>query len=215
MNDGMLHPTPDRLEAYVEGSLDDSDRAVLESHIVSCTRCQVEVDEWRAIFAALAALPAIEPSAGFVDRVMAEVHVHRPWMVRVADLLRRLVPTSPVGWLVTMTILSLPLLVGGSTLAWILSRPTITPTGLALFVRDRVGDALLSLSGRVLLMIMENDTALGLWTSAKSLLANVSAAKLGAAAAMFAVLMVVSLWVLYDNLFRTSTREEHYVMRCY
>lgn len=211
----MLHPTPDRLEAYVDGSLADADRAVLESHIVSCGRCEAEVEEWRALFAALSSLPHVEPTAGFADRVMAGVHVHQPWPARVAALLRRLVPTTTAGWALASAFLALPVLLAGGTTAWLLSRPWLTPQGLWLFARERAVDAVLSLAGRAGVAVLESDAALGVTTWARSLLTEVGARELGAAAALSATLIALSTWILYQNLFRTPTREKSYATYCF
>lgn len=208
----MLHPGPDRLEAYVEGVLHDSDRVVVESHLVSCGRCRAEAEEWRAVFAALAALPRIEASPGFADRVMAGVRVPNPWMARLGALIRRLVPTGTAGWVLVTAFLALPALVGGGVVAWLLSRPSITAAGLWIFILERTVDGVRSLAGRAGSALLESGAALWVWNSAKSVLAGVGTVELGAAAAAFAVVMLLSLWILYDNLFRTSTREKHYAM---
>lgn len=210
----MLHPAPERLEAFVEGVLDDADRVVVESHLVTCARCQAEADEWKALFSVLSSLPRIEPSPGFADRVMAGVHVKQPWTVRAMDLLRRLIPSGTTGWLLATALLALPVLAAGGVMAWLLSRPTITPEGLWLFVRDRATDGLLSLAGRAGSAVLESSTTLWIWDSARRLATEVGTAELGAAAAAFAVMTVLASWILYDNLFRTSTRENHYVMHC-
>ncbi len=212
--DGILHPESDRLEAYVEGTLDDSDHAVVESHLVSCARCQVEVEEWKAMFSALAALPHFEPAPGFADRVMAGVFVHKPWTVRAAELIRRLIPSSTAGWMLATALLALPVVSAGGAVAWLLSKPTITPMGLWLFTRERMADGLMAIVIRVGTALMESNTVAWLRHSAGPLVADIGTAQLGAAAALFAALMLTSLWILYDNLFRTPTREEHYVMRC-
>lgn len=210
----MLHPTPDLLESYVEGALDDSERVVIESHLVMCTRCQAEVDEWKALFTALSSLPRFAPSPGFADRVMAGVMVKRPFSVRVLELLRRLIPTGTVGWLLVTAVLALPVVVTGGLLTWLLSRPGITPLTLWLFVRDRVSDGIMSLAGRASASLLENSTAQLVWEFFQRVVAGADSARLGAAAAMFAVMTVVALWILYDNLFRTSTREKHHVFHC-
>jgi len=210
----MLHPTPDLLESYVEGALDDSERVVIESHLVMCTRCQAEVDEWKALFTALSSLPRFAPSPGFADRVMAGVTVRRPLSVRVLELLRRLIPTGTAGWLLVTALLALPVVVTGGLLTWLLSRPGITPLTLWLFVRDRVSDGIMSLAGRASASLLENSTAQLLWEFFQRVIAGADSARLGVAAAMFAVLTVIALWILYDNLFRTSTREKHHVLHC-
>lgn len=212
--DGLQHPTPDLLESFVEGALDESDRVVIESHLVTCSRCQSEVDEWRALFTALSSLPRFAPSPGFADRVMAGVTVRVPWSVRVMAMLKRLIPSGTTGWLLATALLALPVVATGGLLAWLLSRPGITPETLWLFVRDRLTDGLMSLAGRASASVLESSTAQWVWEVAQRLLQEVDTTQLGVAAAVFAVMMVVALWILYDNLFRTASREKHHVMHC-
>src|SRR5690606_35023696 len=210
----MLHPTPDLLESYVEGALDDSERVVIESHLVMCTRCQAEVDEWKALFTALSSLPRFAPSPGFADRVMAGVTVRRPLSVRVLELLRRLIPTGTAGWLLVTALLALPVVVTGGLLAWLLSRPGVTPLTLWLFVRDRVSDGIMSLAGRASASLLENSTAQLVWEFFQRVIAGADSARREVTAAIFAVLTVMALWILYGNRFRTSTRDERQVVRC-
>ena len=99
-------------------------------------------------------------------------------------------------------------------LAWLLSRPGVTPLTLWLFVRDRVSDGIMSLAGRASASLLENSTAQLVWEFFQRVIAGADSARLGVAAAMFAVLTVIALWILYDNLFRTSTREKHHVLHC-
>lgn len=211
----MLHPPAERLEAYVEGALDDADRVVVDSHLVSCVRCQNEVEDWRSVFTALASLPHLEPTAGFADRVMAGVLVRQTAASRLAELLRRVVPGGTAGWVLATVLLALPVLVAGGAMAWLLSRPAITPTGLMLFVRDRLTDGFLSLAGQAGSALLESSAAQWLVDATAPLLGGLSATELGAAAALFAVLMVVSLWILYDNLLRNPSRENYNVTYCF
>lgn len=211
MSNEILHPTPDRLEAYVEGSLSDADRAVLESHLVSCARCQTEVEEWRALFAALASLPLLEPSPGFADRVMAGVTVHRPWTVRVAELIRRLIPDTTKGWVLITAFLSLPMLVIGGSVAWLLTRPAITLQGLWFVLSGWLTEGVVALAGRVAALIAENTMLDSIWRGLTGLVATTGVLELGAVAAVFAVLTMLSTWILYRNLVRPPTRKETYV----
>jgi len=145
---------------------------------------------------------------------MAGVTVRRPLSVRVLELLRRLIPTGTAGWLLVTALLALPVVVTGGLLAWLLSRPGVTPLTLWLFVRDRVSDGIMSLAGRASASLLENSTAQLVWEFFQRVIAGADSARLGVAAAMFAVLTVIALWILYDNLFRTSTREKHHVLHC-
>lgn len=214
MSIDMLHPAPDQLEAYVEGSLGAADRAVLESHLTTCARCASEVEEWRAIFAALSSLPRLEPTPGFADRVMAGVQIRLSWMDRVVALLRKLVPTTTMGWVVVTLLLALPVIATGGATAWLLSRPWITSQGLWLFLRERAVDGVYSLAGRAGLALLESDTAVRVVEWTRTILENTGTREIGAIAAICATLIVVSAWVLYQNLFRTSTRGKPHATYC-
>lgn len=202
----MLHPAAEEIEAYVDGSLAEAERVVFESHLTTCGRCTAEVDEWRSLFAALASLPALEPSAGFADRVMAGVDVTLPWPARLAALLRRLVPTTPRAWLLLSVLMALPVVCAGGALTWVLSRPWLSAEGLWLFARTRTIAAAFALLERLRLAVLESELALQVAAGANELLTRVGVREFGAAAALFAVLSSLSLWILYQNLFRTSTR---------
>lgn len=214
MNDELLHPVAHQIEAYVEGSLDDADRAVLESHLNSCARCTTELEEWRAIFAALSSLPHVEPLPGFADRVMAGVRISVPWPARVAALLRRLIPGTTSGWMLMAALLALPVLATGGALAWLFSHPGLTPGALWFFLRARAADALLSLAGRAGTAVVESEAAVQLVEWTRMLLAQAGTSGLGAMAASFATLIVLSTWILYQNLFRTSTRGKPHATYC-
>lgn len=211
MTDGQFHPTPDRLEALAEGSLPDAERAVLESHLITCSRCQMEVEDWRALFGLLASLPQIEPASGFADRVMSRVRVRRPWTARVAALLSRLLPGTTAGWALLTSLLALPVVATGSVFAWIVSHPGVTPSMLLLFARDRAFEAGLSLAGRAAGSLMETGIAIWILQAVEDLLESGGMAQVGLAAAVFGTLTIVSAWILYQNLIRTPTREARYV----
>lgn len=211
MTESLLHPTSELLEAYVEGSLQDSERVVLESHLLSCSYCQAEVEEWKALFAGLAALPHFEPGPDFADRVLAGVRLRQPWTVRVAELLRRLVPKTTVGWALVAACVALPFLVFGGVMAWLFTWPSVTPQGLWLYARERLTDALLSLVGQAGAAVFESEVARSVVQWGRTWVATVDPSTVGAGLALFATLTLVSAWVLYQNLFRTPARERRYV----
>jgi anti-sigma factor RsiW len=202
----MLHPASQEVEAYVAGSLADADRAVLESHLIGCPHCAAEVEEWRALFAGLAALPHLDPTPGFMDRVLADVRIHQPWPARVAALLRRLAPTSTMGWFLVTALLSLPVLIMGGALTWLLSRPWLSLEELWIFASFRAEATLLALTRRLAALVIESPTTLWVVDGVKQLLTWIGAPGIGAAAAIGAALITLSVWTLYQNLFRHSTR---------
>jgi anti-sigma factor RsiW len=210
VSESLHHPTPDRLEALVEGTLPDGDRVVLESHVLGCVRCQGEVEEWRALFAALSELPRFAPSVGFAERVLAGVRVSRPWYVRVGAALGRLLPTSTFGWSALAAVLGLPVILGAGALVWLLSYPTLTFGDLSYFLAIRAIAALQAGAAGAAGLLLENTATLRAVQTGRSILSGAGLKELGLAISLFSTLTALSLWVLYANLFRTTTRERSY-----
>lgn len=67
----MTHPE-DLLAGYVDGTLTEKERAVVESHLTTCETCREEVALARAAIPALAALPDEPVPLGVVGPVLAE-----------------------------------------------------------------------------------------------------------------------------------------------
>jgi anti-sigma factor RsiW len=62
-----------RIMAYVDGRLKESERLEMEKHLAACATCQLRVNEFRAVSGFLDELPQIAPSAAFDVRVRARV----------------------------------------------------------------------------------------------------------------------------------------------
>src|SRR5437773_7204037 len=143
MRDSTFHPDQDRLQAYVEDTLDVADRAILASHLLVCAECRAEVAEWRSLFNVLATLPQFEPSAGFAQRVMAHVPLPDPWYVRTAARARAqlqvITPKTTRAWGLAAASVVLPLALLGSLVVWICTRPYVTPQSVLAFGAQRVG----------------------------------------------------------------------------
>jgi hypothetical protein len=69
-----MHLTTDEIELWAQGLLPAS-RAI---HLADCSLCHVEADRERKVILELVQLPKFAPSAGFADRVMAQVKVPTP-----------------------------------------------------------------------------------------------------------------------------------------
>lgn len=67
----LQHLTADELDARLDGS----GSARVTSHLETCASCLAMVELDRRLVGALSALPALDPSPGFADRVMAKVTV--------------------------------------------------------------------------------------------------------------------------------------------
>jgi anti-sigma factor RsiW len=210
VRDAGQHPTTDNLESYAEGSLSAGDRAVVASHLIGCSRCENEVEEWRSLFHALSSLPQFSPAAGFANRVMTHVRIPEPWHARASGWFERLLPKSTYGWAVAVVILALPIVAGGSLLVWLLSKSYVTAHGLWVFATDRFASAASDLAGGALTSLMQTDVAAWLASNVDTVFGATGPRGLGALAAGAGMLTVVSAWVLYRNLFKNPNGKTTY-----
>ncbi len=211
MNDLNFHPEHEQLESYLEGTLEEAQRAVLESHLVGCSRCQGELEEWRALFTALESLPPIEPSAGFMDRVMASVTI--PSAATQTAAKARWMPRTSRGWSLMAAFLALPVLGLGSLAAWVLAQPWATAfsaEAILAFGWSRTSAAVAWASTQATASVLESAAARSLAAALQQFLAVAGTRGLGLAAAVFCLAALGSAWILYHNLVRNSTRDERY-----
>lgn len=211
MNELNFHPEVEQIESYLEGTLRDDQRAVFESHLLSCARCQAEVEEWRALFTALEALPPIEPSPGFADRIMGQVTVlASPARAQAAV---RWLPHTTKGWSLLAAFLALPIVGLSSAAAWLLGQPWASALSLQavlVFGWNRAAAGFSWLSGQVATLLLQTDAVRTLAGALRQFLALAGTTGLGVAAAGFCMAALASAWVLYHNLVRNSTRELNY-----
>lgn len=69
-----MHLTTDEIELWAQGLLP----AARALHLADCSLCRVEADRERKVILELVQLPRFAPTAGFADRVMAQVKVPTP-----------------------------------------------------------------------------------------------------------------------------------------
>jgi anti-sigma factor RsiW len=69
---------PERVTAYVDGALDETQRAEVEAHLASCAACREQESFERALGARLRALPPVEPRPGLEDRVRRRLRRRSP-----------------------------------------------------------------------------------------------------------------------------------------
>jgi len=88
------HPSPERLQALLDGVLSPEGRRHVEEHVVGCARCAAELSAWRALFEELEDLPVLAPSTGFAERVLEGVELQEPipLAARVRSALAAFVP---------------------------------------------------------------------------------------------------------------------------
>lgn len=74
MTELTLHLATDEIELWSQGLLP----AARALHLSECSLCRVEAERERKVMLALVQLPHFAPTAGFADRVMAQVKVPTP-----------------------------------------------------------------------------------------------------------------------------------------
>jgi hypothetical protein len=74
MTDLTMHLTTDEIELWAQGLLP----AARALHLSDCSLCRVESERERKVILELVQLPHFAPTAGFADRVMAQVKVATP-----------------------------------------------------------------------------------------------------------------------------------------
>jgi anti-sigma factor RsiW len=210
VREAARHPTSERLESYAEGTISAADRAVVASHLMGCSGCEAEVEDWRALLQALAALPRFAPALGFTNRVMAHVRIPEPWHARASAWIDRVLPKTTFGWAVAVAVLALPVVASGSLLAWLLSKSYVTAHGLWVFATNQFASAATDLAGGTMTTLMQTDIAAWLARTVEVALGATGARGFGALAAGASVLTMLSAWVLYRNLFRNPNGKTHY-----
>ena len=221
MTNAHLHPATETLEAYAEGTLESGDRAVFESHLLGCERCQAEVEEWRSLFAALETLPRFAPPTGFADRVMARVRIPQPhtaWSAQALAQVRaagqraqRFMPHTTRAWGLVAALLALPILVGGAIVTWLLTRSYVTADALWVATVSTLDNGAQRLGTAVVQGAMSTDVAAWLATNLSTFVQTAGMRGVGVALGGALVMTTLSIWVLYRNLFRSTTRESSYV----
>jgi len=153
----------------------------------------------------------LAPTPGFANRVMARVAVRQAWYARSAGWVSRFVPKTTGGWVVAVALLAVPVLAVGTLAVWLLSRSYLTGYRLWVFATDQFAAGTNQVASGALSRIMQTDVAVWLVTSTTAFLESAGLRGMGIVAASLAAVIMVSIWVLYRNLFRTRNRGSTYV----
>lgn len=212
MNTGesMYHPTAERIEALVEGSLDQGEAVVVESHVRGCAQCQVEAEELRSLFTALSRLERFTPSVGFAERIMLQVRLPDPWYVRAGQAVQTFIPRSRRGWAFASSMLAIPAVSFTALILWLLSKPYVTSEGLVAFTWHRVSGGASDTINELGAAILHSNFAVW-FARGIEMLSGAGVRGAGTAAVVIAATMAVSGWILYKNLFRSPDRRSDYV----
>jgi len=210
------HLSPERLQDYIEGVLPEPHMARIETHLDGCGACHAEAAAWRELVHRIETLPELAPSAGFAQRVMAQVRigqlVRAPLAVstrtRVLAWAGRLLPRTQKAWAVISGVAVTPVTVGALLVYTVFSNPTVTPGYLASFLWWQVSGAASAVAGLAADTLFESAIMFYAYSALEALAgAPVLAAMVAVA---LAAATSVSGWVLYRNLLPSPTADGQY-----
>ena len=191
MTNDTTHLPPWTLEELAEDTLSHAEKALALEHVRRCSQCAAEVDAHRALFQALAQLPAWEPSPAFADAVMSRVLL--PMAAPEAVLRRRWLPKTVRGWMMGGMGVLAPLLPLVAVLGWLAGRG-VSPGALFGVGRRWVADAAWGLLVRVTGAVVRSGAWEWLVTTGNELVGGTRG--LSAAAVVFAVAIPLSGWMM-------------------
>lgn len=152
MPESSMHPPQWMLDLFADGALAPREQVEVEAHIASCADCTAEVDASRMVIGALSEMPRFEPTPEFAEAVMARVRIAPvPWPVRV----RQCLPQTRRGWALAIGALTAPLVPVVVLLAWLLSHPMVTVSGLWYWGTTLVRDTAWNAAGGVFAAMVE------------------------------------------------------------
>ncbi len=187
------------LELLAEDALPPEARAEALVHLDGCALCAMELEGYRALNAALSALPRFEPSADFADAVMARVRLEPSALERV----RRWLPVTRRGWMMLVAALLAPLAPLVAAVAWLLANPLVTVGGLWSMAERWTSEALSWAASRVLDVVVRS----GAWEWGEVMLERAweqSTSELVLVLVVMAVATPLSAWSL-ARLLKTPT----------
>jgi anti-sigma-K factor RskA len=193
-HDSSAHPPEWALEQMAEGELPPEEQRAISTHVEACHRCAAELEAFRTLFAALSSLPRFAPTPGFGDAVMARVQV-APAPSAVTRWLQRWIPSTRRGWVLVAAASAIPALPLLALVAWILSRPAVSPAALEQWASERTQAAAQHLFAYLLDWGLGSG-ALGLAQSAWGALSGVPLEALSATLVFLAIAIPLSAWSL-------------------
>ena len=210
------HLGPERLQDYIEGLLPQPQMARIEAHLDGCGACRNEATSWRELIQGIETLPELVPSAGFAQRVMAQVRIGRlvrqpiaaSTGTRMLAWAGRLLPRTQKAWAVISGVAVTPATVGALLVYTVFSNPTVTPGYLASFIWWQVSGAASAVAGLATDTLFESAVMFYAYSALEAL----------AGAPVLAALVAVSLaaatsvsgWILYRNLLPTPKVDGQY-----
>ena len=112
--------------------------------------------------------------------------------------------------IVPAAFLALPVILGASAVAWLLSKSYITPEALLGYTRQSLVEGLQGIGSTVLAAVVQTDLAAWVVANVGTLISTTGVTGLSVILAGAGASTVLSSWVLYRNLLRSRSRESDY-----
>lgn len=208
---GQGHLAPEIIQDLLDGALAGRRLVMAREHLTHCPHCVGEVAEWESLFSTLEAIPRLDPSPGFAERVMAaHTAVARTpapvpaglervldWAEATARAAGRFLPSTPRSWGLLGAVAAIPSLALALTVGVVAAHPLVSWGALATFLRWRLGDWMGAGSAWASQQLLGTPLASTLWDTATALVAAPGAAL----ALLFGAwtLTLAAVWVLYRN----------------
>ena len=72
------HLTAERIQAFLDETLSQGERARVQEHATCCGRCHAELEAWQLLYSELEELAELSPAPSFRDRVLAGLETAAP-----------------------------------------------------------------------------------------------------------------------------------------
>ena len=179
------HLLPNEIDLLLDGEVGFG-VTPLKAHVRSCAECRAELEEARAVAAALDHLAHFAPAPLFADRVMAQVQVFEPAHVTALDTARRWLPASRPARAFAGAVAAGVALVLSVSMLWLAARLDVVMFFTNLVadralrtLLDAVGDAAGAALGQPALEAIRASGAAGVALALTGLLAAVALAAMG------------------------------------
>lgn len=179
------HLTPEEIDRCALGAAVEERPGPLAAHLEGCAACRREVALLEALDRRLAALPYLEPSAGFASRVMARVRLPEPLHEKAWAGIRR-------RWALLAAGLAAATVTVGGMAWWLFGEQELTPSGLLAFIAE--GTRTMAVRGAIAGGRLLYD--LGVVEVAGTLIEQVALTQAAGAMAALSLLGMGALWTM-------------------
>jgi len=215
--DARGHASAEELQEHLDGRLAARASVRLEEHLGRCAACRSELESLHAVVAGLESLPALAPSSGFAEAVMARYRVEQLAQVAMAPTSRRgrvlawarsRVPSSGRGWAAALGAATAPAVTLALALQAVFSHDLVTVGNLISFLGFKLSSLLETVTGAVSGWASDYALLGRAWDVLQIVAASPSLAATLAVAATGTCL--AAGWILYRNLVLPAGEEGLY-----